>query len=276
MYLATEFNKAGLFKRAGAWAEAVPIDPSGRRPTVALLLHRASAAYLHLERINILHDLCRKQFEHLRDRLTLGTDRISFWSPAFAELLFELSPFFGAMVVLQNSLLDVIGDRIGRRGTLPSSLRNFIERSAHYPWFDSKVLALLRFYWDQGGETLRQYRDIDQHFYVFTQHAFLDLAGEPKIRIFLPDNPESKSPRQFTFHKEVDALSCCPTEFQRLHDTIEAVAEVFGFAPSQLKQPFFLYQPYDVVPLAARGESQISTERVVQPALREQVLQSGH
>jgi len=248
MYLASDFNEAGLFSRAASWIDAEPIDPSGRPRTMSLLLHRASAAFLYLRRMEILSLACKERFERVKQRLALGTTRISFWSPELAEMLSDLSPFFSAMVILQNSLIMAIGAQAGRTGTLPNSLHDLIKKSTHYSWLDNRVLRVLIDYWEQAGKRLRDYRDVDQHFHILTQHSFLDLTVEPRVRVILPDNPESKSPRIFTFAKGIDALEYCPAEFRRLHETVETVAEVFGYTPSKLQQPLNLHEPYQVAP----------------------------
>ncbi|QQR75037.1 MAG: hypothetical protein IPJ17_05500 [Holophagales bacterium] len=248
MYIAQHFNQARLFQRVAAWDGSQKIDVRGHQPPTALLLHRASAAFLFLERMAILANACRAQFERFRSRLALATARISFWSPALAELLFELSPFLTTMVVLQNSLLAAAASQIGRPGTVPASLNEFLKKRSHYTWFDGAVATLLQGYWDDGGRTLRDFRDVDQHFYVLTQHSFLDLGSEPALRIFLPDNPDTKSPRQFTFAKEIDALTYCQREYSRFHDLTEAIAAHFGFEPAPHQQPLSLYEPYQVQP----------------------------
>jgi hypothetical protein len=99
---------------------------------------------------------------------------------------------------------------------LPRSLRESLEES-----------------WSCYGEQLTDYRDCIQHYVPVTsdlKHAsFRRVDGDIwSVQVRLPDNPEVRSQRSFTFANNLDALTY---GWQLANEVITQAAQVFAAIP---------------------------------------------
>jgi len=76
---------------------------------------------------------------------------------------------------------------------------------------------------------IKNYRDMDQHYYAMIRRSYIQTSPEEKLLIFLPDNPEEKSTRSVTFRKELDAITYLNEAFFKFHDFAEETGKLFGF-----------------------------------------------
>lgn len=95
------------------------------------------------------------------------------------------------------------------QGSIPSSLEKVLPRCSR---LDEKTRADIEQSWQTCGKTITDYRDCIHH-YVPLDFGNSSVAVEEVLpgiwsaMARIPDNPSSRSKRQFTFSKELDALT---------------------------------------------------------------------
>lgn len=117
----------------------------------------------------------------------------------------------------------------------PKSINDAISNLDKYKLGDD-FCDLVSKYWDTSGKCIKDYRDLDQHYYAMIQHTFLQIDPEEKILIFLPDKPLERGGGNAKFEKELDGIAYIKSAFLRFHDFAESVASVLGFEPAKLGQ----------------------------------------
>lgn len=92
-------------------------------------------------------------------------------------------------------------------------------------------------YWDTGGGSrLKDYRDLDQHYFTLCKHVVLQWSPEERVLVFLPDDPTTTAEPRLTFDKELDALRYFVAAFNDFHQCVERVAISLGFKPTVLDE----------------------------------------
>jgi len=46
-------------------------------------------------------------------------------------------------------------------------------------------------YWEETGQLIKNYRDIDQHWHQIVKRTWMELQADIKIKVILPDSKES-------------------------------------------------------------------------------------
>ena len=120
-------------------------------------------------------------------------------------------------------------------------MRHYLKGNKRPRWlaeFPDEHKSLFAEYWLSPGKRLADYRDVDQHFDVLARQCFLDclLGSFSRLWVCLPDNPEVKSPAQFTYNNEIDAVQFAGDAFHRLHRLSEDFAKKSGADPQLLER----------------------------------------
>lgn len=232
MHYAELLNGRGLFKYFGGWvAECRPNEKKG----IDEFLFRASSAVLALEEINCHERVCLENFRQIKSQLTLKRPRIFLWSPQLFQLFQQFTPFLSCMRFLQNMLLRMVARRLELKTSVPKSLSAAIPRIRSYG-FPEKICALVEEYWSRSGESLKDYRDLDQHYFTLCNHVRLQWSPDERLFIFLPDNPGVKAESQLTFAKEINALPYFVSSFNHFHECVERISIEFAFKPKALQE----------------------------------------
>lgn len=217
-------------------------------PRAHVLLQRSYQALTHLNQAKTIQLAALKQFQARSPFLEGQPTRIHAWSPPTANLIIELSAALASLRTMQNEVLALATAAIRARN-VPSSLREACNAmSRHQPkgnrrprWLaqiPDEHKSLFVEYWLSQGKRLADYRDVDQHFDVLARQCFLDCLPESFSRLWvcLPDNPEVKSPAQFTYNNEIDAVQFAGDAFHRLHHLSEDLAKKSGAGPQFLER----------------------------------------
>lgn len=133
---------------------------------------------------------------------------------------------FDALVTAARRIYDAPSSMLwnaygGRKGQAPNSLEEVLKRLTSLP---EAIGNQLQSSWDQHGKRARDYRDSIVH-WADIEHGLgsVDVLrhdiGVWAVLARLPDNPETRSRRQFTFARQVDALEY----------SIELTAELMSF-----------------------------------------------
>lgn len=227
MYLPSLIERVGLFRGLGGW----PTGADGRPPSLLTqALFRATAILVQLQQIYDGEELCRAQFEQVREQLDLKSDRIGFWSPATVGIVTALSSGFASVRVLQDCLPRLTGQSLGVGG-VPQSLNDFNRlRRSELP---SRHVELFHRYWTNGGERLKHYRDLDVHHRSIVEHCYLYLVEPPRVLVLLPDDPEVLRRADRTFSKEVDGISLLQHAVRDIDTLITKLCEDLGGTPQR-------------------------------------------
>lgn len=231
MYVQAVFNAQGLFQHVGGWLKQTKQDD--KKP-IQELLFNASCAFLAISRIEILKKRCEEQFDEYRDRLGDTHDRIAFFSPAFLEMLVELTPAFAGLRLAQNDVLPALGKALKLKCEIAVSMNDACKKLEYYG-LPSEIVERTLDYWNNHGKKLKGYRDIDQHHYSLVDHAYMQTKPERRLVVLLPDDPAKKGQKEATYYSEIDALQFLQESFQQLHQYVDDVARLMGYQPTPLE-----------------------------------------
>jgi hypothetical protein len=229
MHLTRIFNEYGLFRHMSGWKHKYAEERNTNTHLINEFLFRASSAYLNIDRMNKLSVECVFQYRRQKFRLKLNNQRVLFWSPTVIEILSEMSPFLSTLRILQNKFLKLVAEESNSGIGVPKSLSDAMKKGLDTYGFTEELSKLFLNYWDKSGEQIKNYRDMDQHYYSMIKHSYIRTSPEENLLIFLPDNPEKKSATTVTFEKEIDALTYLNDSFFRFHDFVEETASLLGF-----------------------------------------------
>ncbi len=233
MYLARIFNDNDLFQYFGGWKQ----EKGNNNSLFSEFLFRASSAYLGILLMDKLSRSCIDQFERQKNRLEIKSQRIVFWSPTVSEILNEFSPFLSSIRVMQNIILRLSAKECNPNSQVPKSLNEAMKNGLDRYGFKKEIEDLFVSYWNESGKLVKDYRDIDQHYYSIAKRCYIETGPEKRILFFLPDDPSDKSQKGISFKNEIDAINFFKLEFFRFHDFVENLASAFGFKKVIIDQP---------------------------------------
>ena len=235
MYVQAVFNAQGLFQHVGGWIAQSTQDK--KRPIQEMLFH-ASSAFVHMTKGKKLKAECEAQFdEHLdryRDRIGDTHDRIAFFSPALLEMLIELSPCFAALRLAQNDVLRAVASALSLKKSIPGSMHDALNSIQTYG-LPTDIVDRTMQYWEDNGGKLKDYRDIDQHYYPLVDHAFMQTRPERKLVVLLPDDPTMRKRKEASYKKEIDAVSFLAACFHEFHRYADELARLMGYEERALE-----------------------------------------
>lgn len=199
-----------------------------------VFLYRATTAVLCLAQMNRLKEACVEQFKAVKDELLIKDNEIIFWSPTLVYLFKEFSPFVSSIVIIQNIIMKLIGKDLGING-IPNSFSDCIKKLDKYNLPDN-ICNEARRYWNIAGKEIRNYRDIDQHHHELIDNTLLQIYPIEDILIYLPDNPQEASKRNFTYNEKKNAIPYFEFTFNELHNFVESIAQTLGYKKSGFAQ----------------------------------------
>jgi hypothetical protein len=156
---------------------------------------------------------------------------------AYAQIPATLS----SIVIMQNQLLRLISAIIGQGKNIPKSMNDAFKKGIEKFGFDEQLTKLLNDYWNNGGKYIREVRDVNEHFDALVDYTFFEFKNNVgTVLIFLPDNPETKSPKKFTYKLEKNAINV-------LYDGIKAINELLASICELKAIPKGKFQPSIIV-----------------------------
>ena len=179
MYLPWLFNKAKEFQRVGGLltggqeSQMRPQHVKKQRqadvtPECHELLFRATSIKLAQRRIRSLKMHAENKLGRHRDQLVLDLDPVEFWSEEVVDLIGQITFSIGQLRIMQNVLLAILA-KLSKLREVPSSLADAIKRGMR--GFQPSIARAVVEYWDAGGSTVKNYRDLDQHFLAIARHS---------------------------------------------------------------------------------------------------------
>jgi hypothetical protein len=153
---------------------------------------------------------CR-QLAAIRGVAASSPDRVS----DRAIFLGQPEPYyeFDAAITAARRAYDIsrflIWRRFGGAGSLPSSFKRTVNAASNLP---DDLRSRLEKSWTEFGERITDYRDCIQHYVPVDfglTSALMEKVADAfwSVRIRIPDNPEARKKKAFTYAKGCDALS---------------------------------------------------------------------
>jgi len=180
MHLTRIFNEYGLFRHMSGWKHKYAEERNTNTHLINEFLFRASSAYLNIDRMNKLSVECVFQYRRQKFRLKLNNQRVLFWSPTVIEILSEMSPFLSTLRILQNKFLKLVAEESNPGIGVPKSLSDAMKKGLDTYGFTEELSKLFLNYWDKSGEQIKNYRDMDQHYYSMIKHSYIRTSPEGK------------------------------------------------------------------------------------------------
>jgi len=236
VYVASIFNERGLFQHLNGWVSQADGEAQARRQVKADQVYfRATSVLLALDRMVQLDEACVQEYGDFEVDADVKDDRIIFWSPRLVGILNELPSALSALRIMQNAVLPTLAAGRDKPVSVASSLHEAVKK-AHQIALPEPLKNRVLDYWHRGGNRLKEYRDVDQHFGAVVHHTFLQVKPPRRVIILLPDNPEARRSDDFTFSGELNAFDFVRDSFDSLHGLFEDMARLEGAAPKPLGQ----------------------------------------
>lgn len=124
------------------------------------------------------------------------------------EGFFEFDALVTAIIRAVDATRYVIWHKYGRNGSVPSSFRRTIDNCTQLPDTLKQLAVNL---WDQHLSHAKEYRDCIQHYVSIGSSSWAMLSRKNDfiwtMLLRIPDNPEVKSAKKFTFNRNLDAMT---------------------------------------------------------------------
>lgn len=233
MYDANLFNQLNLFQLVGGYLVMPNAQKFGR--IINRILYHAHATLYHLRRMNDLRTEAIKQIDQIRPPVKYDELPIAIWSPCVSEIIFEMATALSNMRILQNDTWSFIRNLYAINNMAPAKIYDAVKQirqkenlQARYNWLELVSIDLLKeldVYWGNTGYKLRDLRILDQHYEILATHAQLkSVNGNIQLSILIPDNPDKRSRKQFSFVENLDGLNFVERAFLELHKFVENIA----------------------------------------------------
>lgn len=158
---------------------------------------------------------------------------------AYAQIPATLS----SIVILQNQLLRLISAISGQGQNIPKSMNDAFKKGIDKFGFDERINSLLQNYWDKGGKYIRQVRNVNEHFDALVDYTFFEFKdNKGTILIFLPDNPETKSPKKFTYKKEKNAIHTLYDGLKSINKLVNSICTLHGIPDGEFQPSIIVNQ----------------------------------
>ena len=213
MFDSSLFNEYHLFQKFGGLYQKL----SRLGPDIDDFLYCANSAILRILAVKKYSFNCVREFREREKYLTvINTSEVNFFSSTLVQLLNEIPIFFSDMKKLQDRLLNLINIELSLKLKPPKSLHRAINKTLEKFNIPDEICELIYNYWNKTGKSVKDYRDIDQHWHQVVSKSWLQLKPERKVVILLPD-----SKNQFTYEKKINAIEFMETSFKSFHDMVE-------------------------------------------------------
>jgi len=182
--------------------------------------------------------------------------RIVYDSFIVHEYLLRIMPFLNTLFILQDRLMVIIGlfldikfqdpvrnpnDTDKKYKKKVRAFRNKLHSFAAYDTnnngilkeFPKEVQELIVKYWNQNGQEIRQYRNLNQHQFNLLEEAYIVREPIERFILYLPDNPNERDFEKLTYNKKRIALDFFKSEIQVFHDFMEGILEILGVNPKK-------------------------------------------
>ena len=219
--------------------------------------HHLYCAYYFLGQLELLENTIIQQYNELKPFIEFQNEaRFEYDSFIVHEYLLRIMPFLNTLFILQDRLMIVIGlflniefqDPVNKpkesnkeynkriknfRKKLQSFTAYSTNNSGILKVFPEPVQELVINYWNQNGQEIRQYRNLNQHQFNLLEEAYIVREPTERFILYLPDNPNERDFEKLTYDKKRVAIDYFKSEILEFHDFVENIMKVLGVAPEK-------------------------------------------
>lgn len=241
MFIGHIFNKENLFQYFGGWLQSemektpineIEFNPKGEElftisPIIMEdILFRASNSWINLHYLDRAEKECLSEFIKFKNKLNIRGKRLYFWSPTLSDLMSRIPPILSSIRIMQNFTLKLLNSRFNI--SLPKSMSSLIKRGNKFN-LPNNIYNLIEKYWNVSGKSVKDYRDFEHHYLTLIRNIHFRFS--PKLHLFIPfpDNPEVKSFKKFTYHREINGIKYVRRAFNSIHNFLELISVNLGF-----------------------------------------------
>lgn len=215
-------------------------------------LFRSYYAYTILKRMRLLKEKALKtQFEGLKPQLNITDEREILYSSFMTrEYIYFVMPFLNTLFILQDRIMILLGQFLNIKENYNNFPKYYIEdykkkKNKVLPLFPKPIQTLLISYWEKHGDSIRQYRNLDQHQYQLYYHSFYRLKPKEEFVLYLPDKITREIKLQdITYNRKIVALELFESEFRAFHDFVESMLKQIKVQPVEI-QPGQSFSPLE-------------------------------
>ena len=158
---------------------------------------------------------------------------------AYAQIPATLS----SIVIMQNQLLRLISAITEQGQNIPKSMNDAFKKGIEKFGFDEQLTKLLNNYWNNGGKYIREVRNVNEHFDALVDYTFFEFKNNiGTVLIFLPDNPETKSPKIFTYKLEKNAINVLFDGIKAINELLSTICELKAIPKGQFQPSIIVNQ----------------------------------
>lgn len=205
-------------------------------------LYRASCVLKSLESMQAAEALSVNLVKSYIGQIKFGKDlKIAISVEPLFEVYAQIPSALSQQVNMQNQVLPILQSYLGIKASVPSSLKDALKVGIEKYGFSPEISSLINEYWRSIGNFIRDVRDINEHFVALVDFSYFKYEKDPgQILIFLPDNPEEKSPSKFTYKNENDAFETISEGLHQLNNLFEKIFSTLGVKPSQFENSLYM------------------------------------
>ena len=164
-----------------------------------------------------------------------SSKRIAISAPPLFYVYAQIPACLTLLVILQNELIGIFQKIENVGGDVPSSLNKALKKGLTKYGFSQGLNDQVNEYWSNGGKYIRDLRVVNEHHFALVDNSYFYYESDPgQILVLLPDNPEVKSMKKFTYALENDAFDVLSKGVMALNDLTDSVLEKAGYS----SQPF--------------------------------------
>lgn len=232
-YHAGLLNQHGAFQGLNSLLGAVGSERFFSN-SVEHFLYRASCVLSSLHNMHVAKEQTVALVRSYIKQIEFGADKkIAVSAEPLFYVYAQIPTCLTLLVAMQNDILLILQKLLKINGEVPSSLSKAMKKGVCHYGFSKNIEARLKSYWDCGGKYLRDVRDINEHHLALVDYSYFKYEKEPgQVVIYLPDNPESKSPKSFTYSKELDAYEAIASGFESINSLITTFLNDMGIEPT--------------------------------------------
>jgi len=214
-------------------------------------------AYYFLGQLDLLEKTIMQQYNELKPFIEIQNEaRIEYDSFIVHEFLLRIIPFLNTLFILQDRLMIIIGlflnieyqdpirkpnesDKVYNKKVkiFRRKLQSFAAYATNYSSilkpFPKEVQELVVNYWNQNGQEIRLYRNLNQHQFNLLEEAYIVREPTERFVLYLPDNPNEHDFEKLTYDKKRVVLDYFKSEIKAFHDFLEGLMKILGVGPER-------------------------------------------
>lgn len=228
-YLPKLLNQRGMFQRLNTVLRSKDTGEAGRKQ-IERFLYRASCVITGIQAIYQSEQTAVIFAKSYIKQLKLPENRrIAISTEPLFNAYSQIHNAVSSLAIMQNHILDLAKVILGIKSSTPASLAAAMKKGACKYGFDSNAASLIDDYWNYAGKYIRDVRNIDEHYDALVDQTFFEYKSEPgQIMIFLPDNPQDKSPNSFRYDDEMDAADTIIKALDSLNKLMDDLCQLSG------------------------------------------------